>query len=217
MLNPEKRDVIVSIHAPEVKTAKRFVSIHAPARSATKCCATPRPPRGCFNSRARKERDKAFTIASVKAARFNSRARKERDSKYADQYTQFKVSIHAPARGATTMLNPEKRDVIVSIHAPEVKTAKRSVSIHAPARSATKTRKKGLFRQFVSIHAPARSATVIFFDISIIQFVSIHAPARSATVSVFIALIIGFFKAFLRMYFFLIRILSFLYKFFATF
>lgn len=82
---------------------------------------------------------------------------------------------------------------------------------------ATETKSAFGLTHEVSIHAPTRGATCVPSDVPVGSIVSIHAPARSATVSVFIALIIGFFKAFLRMYFFLIRILSFLYKFFATF
>ena len=57
------------------------------------------------------------------------------------------VSIHAPARGATS--KPFKGHA--SFHAP--------VSIHAPARGATRLQNLMPRFQMVSIHAPARGAT----------------------------------------------------------
>ncbi len=56
-----------------------------------------------------------------------------------------KVSIHAPARGATNPF-PHDHDEI-------------EVSIHAPARGATDYQMREWFKYAVSIHAPARGAT----------------------------------------------------------
>jgi len=55
------------------------------------------------------------------------------------------VSIHAPARGATTRMLSKIALVVVSIH--------------APARGATRMQGYLFFVPFVSIHAPARGAT----------------------------------------------------------
>jgi len=57
----------------------------------------------------------------------------------------LRVSIHAPARGATS----DHADI----------GAERDVSIHAPARGATFSQLTQVDRQYVSIHAPARGAT----------------------------------------------------------
>ena len=55
------------------------------------------------------------------------------------------VSIHAPARGATTLTTREST-------VPDV-------SIHAPARGATSRPRNIIYFDSVSIHAPARGAT----------------------------------------------------------
>ena len=60
---------------------------------------------------------------------------------------QRSVSIHAPARGATSFFF-QAADIIF-------------VSIHAPARGATTNKTSQLFSEQVSIHAPARGATRI--------------------------------------------------------
>ena len=77
------------------------VSIHAPARGAT-ARRRVRGGRGGFNSRAREGRDpRRRGRRAGRAARFNSRAREGRDYHHAKPTRPQKVSIHAPARGAT--------------------------------------------------------------------------------------------------------------------
>ena len=102
----------------------RSVSIHAPARGATEESAlTSQRPRS-FNSRARKGRDRrcSFAMPGLSIC-FNSRARKGRDRVHRRGNQAHRVSIHAPARGAT------------QVH--PVSNWHKSVSIHAPARGAT--------------------------------------------------------------------------------
>ena len=69
-----------------------------------------------------------------------------------DWLRDVRVSIHAPARGATTYA--------------EVKEELRKVSIHAPARGATRPTRRGDPSPHVSIHAPARGATSIIFHLA---------------------------------------------------
>ena len=77
------------------------------------------------------------------------------------------VSIHAPAREATThMYRVPPREI---------------VSIHAPAREATFAADKLRGPHRVSIHAPAREATITGREMVAWTKVSIHAPAREAT------------------------------------
>ena len=102
---------------------ERNVSIHAPARGATlagwcECCrhskfqsTRPRGARlvgtslltlgGCFNPRARAGRDTPGPRAESTRMGFNPRARAGRDVLRRQPGTVFRVSIHAPARGAT--------------------------------------------------------------------------------------------------------------------
>ena len=149
------------------------VSIHAPARGATcHICLLiylcylfqSTPPHG--------ERPERRTASSCSLSRFNPRPRTGSDRPpYAGYVCGRTVSIHAPARGATTdnrwtiwcldCFNPRPRtgsDQLQcyqrSIHLP--------VSIHAPARGATSWQGDSpLLPDRVSIHAPARGATVL--------------------------------------------------------
>ena len=121
---------------------------------------------------------------------FNPRAREGRDNTNVNVYSNGTVSIHAPARGATS--------------SPILICAGLYVSIHAPARGATLNSQPELHSIKVSIHAPARGATLCPYcnflpvfsfnpraregrDYRLrqyplwLQHVSIHAPARGAT------------------------------------
>ncbi len=125
-----RRARIVSIHAP-ARGATRIVcdyprhyavSIHAPARGATIAPPPFSPTSPSFNSRAREGRDHAvrsfifpdaFQFTRPRGARrsvrvicillccFNSRAREGRDQGNCRFQRNARVSIHAPARGAT--------------------------------------------------------------------------------------------------------------------
>jgi len=147
-------NIRVSIHAPArgatvidiIKDTFPDVSIHAPARGATYCprpqhrhCSVSihAPARGatlswgprlcllrCFNPRTREGCDCHAVVSLAVPECFNPRTREGCDVRYADHGLFSRVSIHAPARGATACL--ETRAIISS-----------SVSIHAPARGAT--------------------------------------------------------------------------------
>ena len=147
------------------------VSIHAPARGATRTISrsspttrgfNPRPcARGdltptrsarsrtrCFNPRPCARGDMPCSGTSPHFCSFQSTPLREgRRSQGRNQSAESRVSIHAPARGATR-----------GYPAPR---SGRLVSIHAPARGATPHEQVlHLAPQFVSIHAPARGATV---------------------------------------------------------
>ena len=77
------------------------------------------------------------------------------------------ISIHAPARGATSTYQHTHYST--------------RISIHAPARGATDFSDFFKFFLRISIHAPARGATVDPFFGSLDHVISIHAPARGAT------------------------------------
>src|SRR5439155_1069587 len=115
------------------------VSIHAPARGATSEEAAKHPelqfqstrPRGarrrkgqggrresCFNPRARAGRDWRYLERRFPGGSFNPRARAGRDGRTPYVQALRNVSIHAPARGATSSVAPSRLDVDVSIHAP---------------------------------------------------------------------------------------------------
>ena len=166
------------------------VSIHAPARGATRhSLRFPRRRRVSIHAPAR-----GATRAPVPVI------------------TGPLVSIHAPARGATSRprracasrrgFNPRPR-AGSDAQAPLGRPVEIGVSIHAPARGATSRRRSarsglGCFNPRpragsdeslglvghgfrVSIHAPARGATTTPRRACASRPVSIHAPARGAT------------------------------------
>ena len=166
----------VSIHAPArgataVPAQDRIrvrVSIHAPARGATSrhqrvACSV------CFNPRSREGSDpkplipdapvRAFQSTLPRGERrrdsrprtlwrsFNPRSREGSDGRRAQSGTKCHVSIHAPARGATSVSRPfvPLRGFQSTLPRGERQLlnflkALLEVSIHAPARGATNPR-----------------------------------------------------------------------------
>ncbi len=189
------------------------VSIHAPARGATLSGVVRAWKETSFNPRPRTGSDLAHPCLAAKCTtRFNPRPRTGSDDIQIVAYALDKrVSIHAPARGATGGILDQPAGLMVSIHAPARGATGLTVldfddiqvSIHAPARGATG--RLGIKRDaaIVSIHAPARGATNqhrlicrrLAFQSTpphgerpsqpgyaiVHGAVSIHAPARGAT------------------------------------
>ncbi len=172
---PQKRRWFQFTHPRGVRLADvasdyltTVVSIHAPARGATRFACNPFSFLAGFNSRTREgcdyrlaecyQRDVPFQFTHPRGVRlgglvvrldrrrsFNSRTREGCDDRRRLLPTDNFVSIHAPARGAT-------RRFALFVRA-------RAVSIHAPARGATPTITEDGAVPSVSIHAPARGAT----------------------------------------------------------
>ena len=93
----EGRDIFVRVQDKVVA-----VSIHAPARGATGCCAACGAPFVRFNPRAREGRDAALLVQRGASLKFQStRPRGARQLKDVYREIVHRVSIHAPARGAT--------------------------------------------------------------------------------------------------------------------
>ena len=142
------------------------VSIHAPARGATR---QTNPRGGCrgFNSRAREGRDKrAPESGRINGVSIHAPARGATPHDLIGGLHSF-VSIHAPARGATRHGAGPVRRIRVSIHAPARgatnlcrETRPRDPSFNSRAREG-RDRAVGQSAQWwcVSIHAPARGAT----------------------------------------------------------
>ena len=181
----------VSIHAPakgatsnsDESSNVRSVSIHAPAKGATWPTRRWTARTACFNPRAREGRDLGIERRNRHGISFNPRAREGRDRRLcvANQL-RGRVSIHAPAKGATRHGHgPHRGD---------------AVSIHAPAKGATSPRmRKSRYETFQSTrprrarhgplphapHRPAKGATRVLFYCRSVSDVSIHAPAKGAT------------------------------------
>ena len=123
---------VVSIHAPARGATRqgrwrhghRIVSIHAPARGATLMagvCGV--HPRRFQSTRPRGARHGRGSLSRPPPS-FNPRAREGRDGAWLAGIAYHVVSIHAPARGATLWQG-------------FVESTPAEVSIHAPARGAT--------------------------------------------------------------------------------
>ena len=166
-------DRFVSIHAPargatqalSCQLAPPSVSIHAPARGATSARERPGLAAG-FNPRARTGRDTSQLLLKPKYLQFQS-TRPHGARRAAERLPCFeRVSIHAPARGATLMMPVTITAWLFQSTRPH---GARRGQIHLSA------------NEQVSIHAPARGATYRGFLSASWPGVSIHAPARGAT------------------------------------
>ena len=95
------------------------ISIHAPAWGATTLKDLHPDLREDFNPRARVGRDTARCSGCKALHDFNPRARVGRDKpKGGSHLLRLKISIHAPAWGATCKRLLVLRLVLISIHAP---------------------------------------------------------------------------------------------------
>ena len=81
--------------------------------------------------------------------------------------SDFRISIHAPTRGATALCCCQG---LVP-----------NISIHAPTRGATYVGRAVRTMYEISIHAPTRGATIISNAMDDGLNISIHAPTRGAT------------------------------------
>ena len=153
------------------------VSIHAPAWGATLDCSTTHFTFASFNPRARMGRDKTIIVAAAISLGFNPRARMGRDTvSVLGKRGATKVSIHAPAWGATQAFNIRVHALYrVSIHAPAWGATMRLQSWYFVNMSFQSTRphgarqkqgERGMKHVIVSIHAPAWGATSTISRIS---------------------------------------------------
>ena len=131
----------VSIHAPARGATALLrpqahagpVSIHAPARGATDWGWSDWRCSGRFNPRARTGRDAVRHAGYRAQAKFQStRPHGARRKHFDGCRCLLEVSIHAPARGATTQAQLRLRAAQVSIHAPA-----RGATITSPCVSTT--------------------------------------------------------------------------------
>ena len=168
-----------------------FISIHAPARGATREPAERAKRGGNFNPRSRKGSDITVTPNHPILTAFQSTLPQGERRQLAEKYNKLvAISIHAPARGATCLAISLTKQPHISIHAPaRGATCNRDwtggstkISIHAPARGATGRKDYPDLPARISIHAPARGATRLCSLRHNRTAISIHAPARGATV-----------------------------------
>ena len=107
-------------------------------------------------------------------------------------YLPARISIHAPAKGAT----PESGDFFLTIdlfqstHPRRVRRLICVLSLAPPIFQSTHPRRVRPFCRFliniigkISIHAPAKGATSAMLETMPFHVISIHAPAKGATLS----------------------------------
>ena len=191
---------------------KSNISIHAPARGATDMRSgkldhhinfNPRSREGSdkypfptsrtnydFNPRSREGSDRSSSGRSAFVPVFQSTLpRRERRSKPCCTKSASRISIHAPAKGATLYSSFTSLSTKISIHAPakgattplECLHPFHQISIHAPAKGATRINNLCHFSWIISIHAPAKGATDQATLDRFAIIISIHAPAKGAT------------------------------------
>ena len=144
------------------------VSIHAPAKGATRGPSRKSTPYRSFNPRTREGCDCAARASPSTESCFNPRTRERCD-----------CSTSA-TRPSGSCFNPRTREGCDSPagHAPRSfhlfqSTHPRRVRRHDLRASAAVV--------LVSIHAPAKGATMVVADVIVPPVVSIHAPAKGAT------------------------------------
>ena len=187
--NPRSREG--SDHTSSNHLRLKRISIHAPAKGATRVGNNrfPLPPD------------------------FNPRSREGSDDLLCRHGEIFVISIHAPAKGATTLdqnqlnqqyyFNPRSREGSDVFHLPNL-PRRSHISIHAPAKGATQEHVIGLGTYPISIHAPAKGATGLPYPrcytsrnfnprsregsdripsklLPPEDYISIHAPVKGAT------------------------------------
>ena len=144
----------ISIHAPARGATGQplegdavcLISIHAPARGATHELSVCLVGHFLFQSTLpRGERPMPPSQPRRLSGNFNPRSREGSDGAGELHRVAHLISIHAPARGATSQERQAQRT--------------QGISIHAPARGATEIVVNVLLRNLISIHAPARGAT----------------------------------------------------------
>ncbi len=151
-------------------TAERLqISIHAPARGATKVLDQGRRGTLHFNPRTREGCDRVLDVPGILDVVFQS---------------THPRGVRRPWTLGTWVgwndFNPRTREGCDD-HLEEIGAIEYDISIHAPARGATYCHRQDMPIELISIHAPARGATKPVVRVSALRIISIHAPARGAT------------------------------------
>ena len=121
-----------------------------------------------FNPRSREGSDRGAPLTRRTRWHFNPRSREGSDCCMSPTFQRSKISIHAPAKGATQMavpflyrqrhFNPRSREGSDRTSC-QTHGARSQISIHAPAKGATGGKWYFPDLDDISIHAPAKGAT----------------------------------------------------------
>ena len=167
------------------------ISIHAPARGATRSAADKMASELEFQSTLpRGERlGNAGRCSGIQ--NFNPRSREGSDGAVGDGVSDDTISIHAPARGATCDLQIKIKKSKFQSTLPRgerqevhsLRCRQKHISIHAPARGATKW-DRTYVPGYYDFNPRSREGSddQTAFSSLIYTVISIHAPARGATI-----------------------------------
>ncbi len=167
-----------------------MISIHAPARGATLSQQLLGVFNSHFNPRSREGSDTEEDGFAYSFALFQSTLPRGERPAAMDVLATFKtISIHAPARGATSGRRFTDWVFDISIHAPargatfsSSSSASSGSNFNPRSREGSDSRnRRGADAGKISIHAPARGATNNPYPLAGRRLISIHAPARGAT------------------------------------
>ena len=151
-----------------VRFAKTYmISIHAPTRGATALSSIVQLILSFQSTLPREERQFHLRILRAHHQYFNPRSHERSDQMYNGIQSTYKISIHAPTRGATTA---DSKDC-----------CKLNISIHAPTRGATEMRRAILHSLQFQSTLPREERQSCVLVLQLVNSISIHAPTRGAT------------------------------------
>ena len=115
--------------------------------------------------------------------------RRERLRRRKHSTIRCRISIHAPAKGATIFNLFLCQHILISIHAPakgatqkaSIASFSSSISIHAPAKGATTPFCLMIFARSFQSTLPRRERRKRRVKRAVVREISIHAPAKGAT------------------------------------
>ena len=145
------------------------ISIHAPAKGATLMDSETLFSLKHFNPRSRKGSDVRLRFCVHCSKSFQSTL-PQRERRYSDGVSEdiVSISIHAPAKGATSLSSGCK-----SSQTDFNPRSRKGSDVFGFSSTSTSLQ--------ISIHAPAKGATLKWKDQRDILMISIHAPAKGAT------------------------------------
>ena len=191
-------DTWISIHAParggdaayQLKIDALEISIHAPARGGDTSAADRSFTSRNFNPRPREGgRPPWRSSGPSRAHNFNPRPREGGDIDKPPCYVWVRISIHAPARGATLVVPKVKPLFLISIHAPargatetsSSRSAGSSIFQSTPPRGGRlRSPCRGKRRRYFNPRPREGGDCLVLAD-RMVGSISIHAPARGAT------------------------------------
>ena len=161
---------------------EKNISIHAPAKGATQSYLTWQPSAEHFNPRSREGSDRGAPLTRRTRWHFNPRSREGSDCCMSPTFQRSKISIHAPAKGATQMAVPFLyRQRHFNPRSREGSDATSACAVYG-------------MRYFNPRSREGSDISELHFPRNLLR-ISIHAPAKGATLSVTPAVVGSIFQS----------------------